>query len=580
MSVKLFNKKYRYRYDFRKLILLLIPVIMVVTLAGVLLYIQKADSLTPVILPKEAALNFMRELKSLTPEPLVVLTRNDQPEMYAFITGGQKISEILVDARQGSNPARVYRVKVGDVNGKTGIIAPPEELSFGQTSYDRDFVLQYPYIFYISVFAQQVQSVNAVKINDNTRQVFEFGDIVKSASLVPADRNVVNVTFQKNAPVQEKAKLTIEGNQISSNSPELTIVSDASDNSPLFIRLVEGVREHIGPGVVAFIENAWYRIKDIATRLVYFSTHGQIADQTASGLPNIASPGRDLHWQKMLSNSGDNPVLERTILNPDPLRPYVTAYLVQIDPDRVDFHLVAGTKDPHSATGIHGTGTIPSVAVVRKNVIAAFNGGFQTKDGHFGVMVSRKTFLAPMPGLATFCMYADGRVNIGSWGKEIMPSPDMLSFRQNLPLLIDGGMISPAIEIQKKWGVTVDNNIRVWRSGLGITDNGKLVYAAGDNLSAETLATALLAAGCQRAMELDINSYWVTFNIYHWVNDKEGGYLACAKLASSMIRSAKRYLIPDSRDFFYLTLKNSLQPDSINAKGTKKRNSGRLKRSV
>lgn len=60
------------------------------------------------------------------------------------------------------------------------------------------------------------------------------------------------------------------------------------------------------------------------------------------------------------------------------------------------------------------------------------------------------------------------------------------------------------------------------------------------------------AAGALRAMQLDINSYWVTFNLYHWVGSSGAGYLAGEKLASAMIRPADRYLSADTRDFFYL----------------------------
>lgn len=135
----------------------------------------------------------------------------------------------------------------------------------------------------------------------------------------------------------------------------------------------------------------------------------------------------------------------------------------------------------------------------------------------------------------------------------------MISLRQNLHLLIENGKLNPLINDQATWGTTVNNAVRVWRSGIGIDKKGQIIYAAGDNLTAETLARALLNAGSIRAMELDINSYWVTFNFLQHITGNRSGTLEGTKLDPSMTRSANRYLTPDIRDFFYLTLRPSVK---------------------
>ena len=66
-----------------------------------------------------------------------------------------------------------------------------------------------------------------------------------------------------------------------------------------------------------------------------------------------------------------------------------------------------------------------------------------------------------------------------------------------------------------------------------------------DVRTVRSLARILVHAGAVRAMELDINSYWVTFNSYR----KSGGREA-RKLLAGMTRPALRYLTPDDRDFF------------------------------
>jgi hypothetical protein len=87
--------------------------------------------------------------------------------------------------------------------------------------------------------------------------------------------------------------------------------------------------------------------------------------------------------------------------------------------------------------------------------------------------------------------------------------------------------------------------VLVWRSGVGVDRHGNLLYAAANYQSAKSLARLLIRAGAVRAVQLDINSYWVSFNVF----GRPGG-LAPQKLLTGSTRSASRYLTQDDRDFF------------------------------
>jgi hypothetical protein len=50
-----------------------------------------------------------------------------------------------------------------------------------------------------------------------------------------------------------------------------------------------------------------------------------------------------------------------------------------------------------------------------------------------------------------------------------------------------------------------------WRSGLGITADGALVYVVGPQLDPVQVADLLVQAGAVRGMELDINPAWPVF---------------------------------------------------------------------
>jgi hypothetical protein len=53
-----------------------------------------------------------------------------------------------------------------------------------------------------------------------------------------------------------------------------------------------------------------------------------------------------------------------------------------------------------------------------------------------------------------------------------------------------------------------------WRSGVGVTASGALVYAVGPDLDPLQLAQLLVRAGVVRGMQLDINPYWPVFATY------------------------------------------------------------------
>jgi hypothetical protein len=141
-------------------------------------------------------------------------------------------------------------------------------------------------------------------------------------------------------------------------------------------------------------------------------------------------------------------------------------------------------------------------------------------DARGGWYSEGRTVVPLVAGAASVVIYADGGIDIGSWGKEV-PAPGRIisSVRQNLQLLIDGGQPQlqyPANEkqLEQWWGVAYQAAPLVARSSLGVTANGTLVWAAGTNVSVPALAQALLAHGVVRALELDINAPLVRGFVY------------------------------------------------------------------
>jgi hypothetical protein len=364
-------------------------------------------------------------------------------------------------------------------------------------------------------------------------------------------------------------------------------------NSPEHVaQSADMARAVVGPGLVGAVEGLVFQTQDTMHQVQYQTT-GQAPNSAtvewaapAANIPNSANSQTDalaptavipptpsaadtpqgttsvsttvttVAWVGFTFDHDGTPLLERTIIAPDPTRPYVRAALVRFDLTKVQLHLVAGTTEPKSPVVLVRPGKIPSSVVRNGLLLAAFNGGFKAANGEYGMAVDGMTLLPPKDGLATLALYRDGRVQLGEWGHQINETPDLVAFRQNCPLLVADGRPTEEAnsDDEKLWGHTVKNKIATWRSGLGLSADGRyLIYAVGDGLTIPSLAQALASGGADRAMQLDINSFWTRFVTYASMN---GTPLQAQKLLSGMQGNSYQFLAADTRDFFYVTRRN------------------------
>lgn len=361
-----------------------------------------------------------------------------------------------------------------------------------------------------------------------------------------------------------------------STSPRLQVQAAPVARHNPFIFVVEWVRNTFGGRPVALAEDTWYGLTDLVRRHLYALAHPRAAasappSPAPAAAPRTPAPGPHLParlpvpvgypqapgegvWVPVGPRVGGQAVMAQTFLLPDASRPYERVDLVWLDLHLLHIHLVAGTAHPLAASGIHGPGVIPPAA--RSRLVAAFNGGFKKYDGQFGNFGYRAAgvwYRTPVAGLATLAVYPNGGVRLGAWGSQLPATPTPWGLLQNLTPLVEHGRVAPTITQGAQWGVTVGNSVRVWRSGLAQTAGGNLIYAAGVPVTADTLARAFALAGARNAMQLDINSYWVTFN-YYQPTAPGAETVTATKLMPTMVRPATRYLTPDRRDFIYVTL--------------------------
>jgi hypothetical protein len=242
-----------------------------------------------------------------------------------------------------------------------------------------------------------------------------------------------------------------------------------------------------------------------------------------------------------------HPTMATAQLRPDSVHTSVLGAVVWMDPKLVHFLNVPGTVEPGGDYPV--VGTVPMDQ--RTKWIAAFNSGFRMKDSRGGFFAQGREARPLEDGAASLVIRNDRTVDVGMWGRDDRMDANIASVRQNLALIVDGGQPVPGLDSndRSKWGHTLGNKVLVWRSGIGVRPDGTLVYAASNGLSVETLAGMFVAAGCVRAMELDINPEWVTFNIFDHPDPADPAAIQPSKLLPDMQRPAARFLGDDSRDF-------------------------------
>ena len=290
-------------------------------------------------------------------------------------------------------------------------------------------------------------------------------------------------------------------------------------------RFAEWVREHGGAPVVAWTENVWYSHhqppvggKPPVGAIPPPVAQGHTKPITLSHLPEpepivpLASPpiAGEGQWHPAGRLVHGVPAVYEAFLRPDALHTSLVVGVAWMDTKLLKATLYSGSLIPGGGPYRYTAPIQPGPA---RSVVAAFNAGFLMSNSNGGYYTQGKTIVPLRSGGASVVIYRGGSVALGAWGRDVHMTPNVVSVRQNLTLLVDGGKPVAGLNANDttQWGATLGNQVYVWRSGLGITKNGALVYVGGPGLNITTLAQLLVRAGAVRAMELDINTDWVNY---------------------------------------------------------------------
>ncbi len=341
----------------------------------------------------------------------------------------------------------------------------------------------------------------------------------------------------------------------------------APGSSTVVARVAEWARGHGFSTVVSMLEQAQYRLAPpkvggapntaiLAGDLTGSTTHVLHPQQRASTVATVALhaplaplvtpglPGEGVF--KPVETVHGQPAIQVTYLRPDSQHTSYLTGVAWMDQKLIRFVQHPGWSQPGNLSWWNQPDTVPPTA--RVGLLATFNNGFKLPDAHGGYYQNGRYAAPLVAGAASMVFNANGTINIGSWGSEVTMTPQVTGVRQNLTLLVDHGHVLPSVyhNIELGWGLTIKGAYYVWRSGIGITKNGNLVYATGPALSVADLAMILQRAGAVRAMQLDINPAWVS---YMWYQQTSNVAAPIPHKLVNFWEPADRYFHHASRDF-------------------------------
>ena len=334
----------------------------------------------------------------------------------------------------------------------------------------------------------------------------------------------------------------------------------APGNGTVSTRLAEWARDHyLGP-VVTLGEWLTYQAPKVGGKPQFSLTApttgsgGTAPERGASLTPivpaQLSSPaGTPLagegQWRVLASVNGV-PAIYGTYLRPDGVHTSYVAGIASMDQRLLTFQLRPGTEDPGPGHWGYSPWLPPNS---RSGLLATFNGGFKLDSAGGGFYLNGHTKGVLTNGAASLVYYRNGHVAIGAWGQGVSMNANVLGVRQNLKLIVDHGTVPTAVDqnVEGQWGATLGGGYYVWRSGIGVTRGGRVVWVYGPALSVRTLANLLQRAGAVEGMQMDINPAWMSYMYYKPAPSAANP--TPVNLLPNQPESVNRYYSINSRDF-------------------------------
>ncbi len=338
--------------------------------------------------------------------------------------------------------------------------------------------------------------------------------------------------------------------------------------------VADGARKVLGPKPVAWVEDLVYGAEDRVKLVVKGddppATFWEIPAASTLPVPPedgppptftppypaVAAKGDGTWIPVRTATDTDRVAMYKSLIHPDPKRPYAAVAVMAMDLRELDLEVVAGTEEPESqhVPRSHRPGVVPDAD--HATVTAVFNGGFKAMHGGFGMRVGGDTFLPPREASCTVALLP-GEIAIRTFSAVKDDEPNMLAYRQTPPCLVERGETNKTMlnEFNKNWGASVSGDTIIRRSALGLSkDKRFLYYAIGDAVSAPSIADAMLGVGAYDAAQLDVNYAYPRFMLV--ARGANGSLELTDPLIPGLKYGPTEYVgVAEQRDFFYVKRK-------------------------
>ncbi|NUR30382.1 MAG: hypothetical protein HOV83_31775 [Catenulispora sp.] len=256
-------------------------------------------------------------------------------------------------------------------------------------------------------------------------------------------------------------------------------------------------------------------------------------------------------FQVAVQTPAGQPVVQVARIRPDAEYTDVAADVAWIDQKHSRYVLHPGHEGDLNKTVTTVPNQIDTDA--RPGLIALFNGGFKISESHGGYYDHGITAAPLVDGAASEVIFKDGHMAVGMWGRDysMQKNPEIVSVRQNLRLMVDGGQVVSSINDSSNWGRSDHGSAAVWRSGVGVTATGDIVWVGGNKLTAPSLARLLKDAGAVRGMQLDINLRWADFQYF----PARDGNPDNSKLYEDFLQGPNKFFVNSTKDFMAVYLR-------------------------
>jgi len=350
--------------------------------------------------------------------------------------------------------------------------------------------------------------------------------------------------------------------------------------------LADTARAIVGPDAVSRLEEAAYDLDDRWNRWRHRgerpAAHWSVPDAAAIGertgenapatsdepplfLPKdvgplfreVAAKGDGI-WVPVadFAEGAEPVVLYKTLIHPDPERSFAEIFIVAADLRRTRLHAVAGTIEPEASTDegqrYVRTGLIPEAH--RDALVAAFNGGFKTEHGRYGMKVDNVMLLPPRDKACAVAGFADGHLALGTWASVAPRAEELTWWRQAPACMVESGALHAGLAsaTASSWGTALGGGTVVRRSAIGLDASGGVLYVGVSNgTNARAMARGMQHVGASTVAQLDIN--WSYPHIVTFRASTTGAPQGDL-LFEGFTYEDKTYLERRSRrDFFYLT---------------------------